>query len=248
LPAVARDLAREAADALDGPVDYVGHAALAVAGAAAGAAVELEVKAGWRERACLFAALVGPSGSAKTPSLQQVASPTREAQAVLAAAYERDRREHDNGYRAWVRGGRQGDEPRRPVLRRLIGSDLTTACLAPLLAANPRGLLVTRDELRGWLASMDEFGCGGGGDRTRWLSLWSGDSLVVDRRGVQESLLVDRPFVAVVGGLVPSELRQFANPRRARGGTPSRTMMVCWPGSPSASRPPTAWADSTPGR
>src|SRR4051812_10108154 len=61
LPPVARDLAAETADALDCPPDYAGHAALVVAGASAGAAVALEVKPGWLERPCLYAALVGPS-------------------------------------------------------------------------------------------------------------------------------------------------------------------------------------------
>src|SRR5262249_20593072 len=88
LPAVARNLTSEVADALGAPPDYAGHCCLVVAGAAAGAAVALQVKEGWLERACLFAALVGPSGAAKTPSLLHVARPVFQAQEGLSASHE----------------------------------------------------------------------------------------------------------------------------------------------------------------
>jgi hypothetical protein len=217
LPAVARNLVTEAADALDGPADYVGHAALAVAGAAAGAAVELEVKPGWRERACFYAALVGTSGNSKTPSLQLVARPVYAAQEALHVAYEQDLREFEGERRAWIARGRQGDEPRRPLLPRLHSSDVTTACVAQLLVENPRGLLVLRDELCGWLSSLGEYHRGASGDRQRWLSIWSGDPVAVDRCGAPAPRMMYRPFVAVLGGMVPTDLRHFLATRRGRG-------------------------------
>jgi hypothetical protein len=219
LPDVARRLAEEAADALDGPPDYAGHAALVVAGASAGAAVALEVKPGWREQAALYAALVGPSGNSKTPALRLVADPVFRAQEALNTAYEQNLLEYADEHADWARGGRQGDEPaRRPVLPRLHVGDMTTACVAGLLVQNPRGLLLIRDELRGWLASMGEFSRGSSGDRPRWLSSWSGDPIVRDRRGDQAPVLVYRPFVAVLGGLVPANLVHFAANRRAARG------------------------------
>jgi hypothetical protein len=209
---VARDLVQEVADALNAPADYAGHTALVVAGASAGAAVELEIKPGWRERASFFAALVGPSGNSKSPSLRQVAAPVFEAQEARNAAHQQDGLEWADERRAWVDGGRQGEEPQRPVLARLIGSDLTMPALTPLLVQNPRGLLVIRDELRGWLQSLTEFSHGGSADRQRWLSIWAGEPIVVDRRGQPGPIMVPRPFVGVLGGMVPGALRSFAPP------------------------------------
>jgi hypothetical protein len=217
LPAVARSLTEEIADTLDCPPDFPGHAALVVAGASAGAAVALEIKPDWLEPACFFAVLVGLSGDGKTPTLKQVARPVFQAQEALNVAYQRDLLEFKAEHRAWVAGGRPGEEPRRPVRGRLHGSDLTTACIAPLLEQNPRGLLLIRDELSGWLQGMGE-----SGDRARWLSLWSGADLTVDRRGQENPFMICRPFVSVMGGLVPGHLRSFTGSLRGARGVNAR--------------------------
>jgi hypothetical protein len=43
-------------------------------------------------------------------------------------------------------------------------SDATVEKLASLAAALPRGLLLQRDEIAGWLGAFDKYG-GGGSDR-----------------------------------------------------------------------------------
>jgi hypothetical protein len=46
------------------------------------------------------------------------------------------------------------------------------------LEDNPRGLFVYRDELTGWVRSMDQYKGGKGSDRQHWLNLWSTDEVV----------------------------------------------------------------------
>ncbi len=90
--------------------------------------------------------------------------------------------------------------------RRLITSDVTAEALARLLSRpDVDGLCVVRDELAGWVASFDAYRRGRGGDRERYLSLWAGDPLVVDR-ATREPVVVDRPVVCIVGGIQPDKL------------------------------------------
>jgi hypothetical protein len=47
------------------------------------------------------------------------------------------------------------DEPNQPTMRRYETNDITTPKLAQFLAENPNGLLQFRDELTGWLKSLE---------------------------------------------------------------------------------------------
>ena len=72
---------------------------------------------------------------------------------------------------------------------------------------NPRGLLLAKDELTGWVAAMNQYRGGRGTDRQRFLSIWSGSPIEVDRKSSgEDSLLIPHPFVSVVGGLPPSQV------------------------------------------
>ena len=54
-------------------------------------------------------------------------------------------------------------------------SDTTVEALAPILRVNPRGLLLARDELAGWIGSFDRYSGKGksGADAANWLSMLS---------------------------------------------------------------------------
>ncbi len=62
-----------------------------------------------------------------------------------------------------------GKEPQR---RRYLTNDATVEKIGELLAANPRGLLIFRDELTGWLSSLDREGREG--TRAFFLEAWNG--------------------------------------------------------------------------
>jgi hypothetical protein len=70
--------------------------------------------------------------------------------------------------------------PQPPVRPRVRVADATTEKLAALASALPRGLLLVRDELAGWLGAFDKYS-GVGSDRAFALEMWGGRSYVVDR-------------------------------------------------------------------
>src|SRR5262249_60563 len=73
-------------------------------------------------------------------------------------------------------------DPAAPVARRLITNDVTVEKLGELLRDNPNGLLVYRDELSGFLRTLDKQGHES--DRSFYLESWNGTgSFTYDRSG-----------------------------------------------------------------
>jgi hypothetical protein len=72
-------------------------------------------------------------------------------------------------------------------------------------------VLIYKDELTGWVRSHDQYKAGGkGADRQHWLSLWSNQAIVVDRKGRQgDPTYVERPWVSLVGGIQPAMLPEL---------------------------------------
>lgn len=89
--------------------------------------------------------------------------------------------------------------------RRTWTTDTTVEKLAELLGEHKRGLTIIRDELIGWVKSLNQYRDGKGGDREFYLSAWSGAALAVDRKSNEKPLIVPRPFLSVVGCL-PTDL------------------------------------------
>src|SRR5262249_57951207 len=76
-----------------------------------------------------------------------------------------------------------GNPPEKPACHRVVTSDPTIEKLADLLEDNPRGLLVARDELGGWLGSFTRYkGRSGGSDLPGWLEMFRAEALGIDRK------------------------------------------------------------------
>ena len=61
--------------------------------------------------------------------------------------------------------------PPKPVCRRLVVSDSTIEAIADRLQESPRGLLLARDELSGWINGFGQYKGGKGGDASHWLTM-----------------------------------------------------------------------------
>jgi hypothetical protein len=114
-----------------------------------------------------------------------------------------------------------------PPLTRIITTDPTTEALAPILAKNPRGLIVAPDEMTKWVLSMDQYKGGKGGDRPFYLSVWNGESVCVDRaKHMTEPIVVPHPFLTVVGGLTPDMLSTLPEGRGRDDGFMARLLFT----------------------
>ena len=99
------------------------------------------------------------------------------------------------------------EEPDPPTPRRYTTNDTSIEKMAELLVDNPDGLLLYRDELTGWLRSLDK--AGHEAARAFYLEAWNGDgSHEVDRIG-RGSLFVKAVCVSVLGGIQPGPLSSY---------------------------------------
>lgn len=94
-----------------------------------------------------------------------------------------------------------------PFLPRFAIADGTVERLAVIVSKQPRGTLLARDELAGWLQGMTRYS-GGGSDRPFWLEAYGGRAYSVERMG-REPVHIDRLSIAVTGGIQPDRLKSL---------------------------------------
>ncbi|MCP3918730.1 MAG: DUF3987 domain-containing protein [bacterium] len=102
--------------------------------------------------------------------------------------------------------------------------------MAPLLLEQPRGLLLFRDELAGWLQGFNQFKGGRGSDVPQWLEMHGARSITVDRKtGKPKTIMVPRAAVSVTGGIQPGILGKVLRPEYFDNGLAARLLMACPP-------------------
>jgi putative DNA primase/helicase len=105
---------------------------------------------------------------------------------------------------AMVTIAKLADDLEMPVARRYIVNDATVEKLGELLNENPNGLMLVRDELGGWLATMQtEDGAVG---RAFYLECFDGSgSFVYDRIG-RGTIHIQSCCLSLIGGIQPSRI------------------------------------------
>jgi Protein of unknown function (DUF3987) len=217
LPLTVRLFVREAATSLGCPIDYLGLSALAAASAAIGDTRRIVIKKDWTEGAAIFGMIVGGPASKKTPAMNLALRPVRERQMALKAEYERQKEEYQIRLARHKEGLKEDPgarEPDKPKLGRTYADDTTVERLADILNENRRGVLIIKDELSGWLGAMNQYKQGGkGADRQFWLSVHTNQPVSVDRKSLDEPIIVGHPWVSVIGGIQPEVLPDFGKDR-----------------------------------
>jgi hypothetical protein len=234
----------QTADAAGAPPDYVAAPLLASASALIGNARWPEVtRTGWREPPHLWVGVVGDSGTSKSPGadcllrdvlpeierrmLGDFPDRHREWQGVAEVANARRETWEQEVRKAQKNNNPPPDPPAgnfvpsEPQAPRLRQSDATVEKVAQLLAsAAPKGLLIVRDELAGWLLGMTAYNDAG---RPFWIEAYGGRPYRVERVKHPEPIMVERLAVAVTGGTQPEKLAEIF--READDGLLAR---ICW--------------------
>ena len=212
---------------------------LTVCGAAIGNAARIELKGGWLAPPILWAAIVGESGTAKTPAFILVMKPVYERQRAALLRHAEAEREHQielawykKNLGQWEKQKESSDGPPRkpdePQSERLSIVDTTVEAVAPLLAGNPRGLLLARDELSGWFGSFDKYAGGkGGADAAHWLSMFGAGTLTVDRKtGTPRVICVPNAAMCITGGIQPGVLKRALGVEHRESGMAARFLLA----------------------
>ena len=170
----------------------------------AGNAVMVEPMDDWCEPMVAWTALVAPSGEMKSATIGLAEKALHELEAGFPPPLPDEERE------------------------RLVVNDTTVEALVDVASTNPRGLVLYRDELAGFVGGIGQYKTTPGADEAFWLSAYEGKRHSVDRRSTG-STTVPRLLVSVLGGIQPTVLRRVMSERnRGASGFAARFWFI-WP-------------------
>lgn len=241
LPQSVRAWCVDAADGLQCPVDFVAIPAMVAMAGALGRSIGIRMKQNdhWIERPVLWGAVIGRPSSGKSPALAPARRMLERLVRDERTIFDNEMREYEaramvadagktNAKKAIQAALKQGDKgaaqeaakaahfnEEAPTEPRIVTNDATVEKIGELLNENPRGLVLIRDELSGWLASMDREGRES--DRSFWLECWNGTGEYTTDRITRGTIRVEATCVSVLGGMQPGKLAEYVR-GAVRGG------------------------------
>ena len=253
LPEALRTMVEDVADRMQTPLDFPAVVAVATLAGLVNRRAIIQPKredTSWLVVPNLWGAIVAEPGSMKSPTLSSITTAAKELERewqkeheIAMQAHQVDEELAQIALQAWKEQcrktlghstgapARPNAAPQAPAQRRLITSDATFESLHSMLANNPAGLFVIRDELAGWLAQLERQGREQ--ERTFYLEAWNGDQpYTLDRIG-RGSIRVDHTCVSLFGGIQPSRLRHYLADALRGGpgndGLIQRFQLMVWP-------------------
>ncbi len=204
--------------ALNIPADFIKNNMLAVFGHAIGTKSLIEIKEEWHEMAIVWTCNVAYPSAKKSPSIHKATKPVDlleeeadEQYQLLMEEYQSEFEKYQMELREWeakvkskkAKADDKPIEPQLPTRKEFITKDATIEGLIELLKDND--LLNVQDEFAGWLGGMDMYKGGKGNERQKWLTLWSGRSDKVTRKGTRFKT-AKRTSVNITGNIQPDKL------------------------------------------
>lgn len=273
LPSALKGYVMDIAERLQCPPDFPAVGFVVALSSLIGARLGIRPKQhdDWLVVPNLWGAIVGRPSVMKTPALQEPLKMLHRLEALnrklheeqmqtYRAAVEVHKAEYNAARKAVANKLQKGETdkaalaqnfmqdnpPDTPVLRRHIINDATVEKLGEILQDNPEGVLLFRDELTGWLRSLDRDGHEG--DRAFYLESWTGARpFTYDRIG-RGTVFIKSCTVSMLGGIQPGPLRDYVSSALKGGagddGLLQRFQMVVWPDVAHEWRNVDRWPDT----
>ncbi|WP_375614218.1 YfjI family protein [Bartonella sp. AC151YNML] len=259
LPMPFMDYVYDVSERQQAPMDFIAVSALCALAAVIGNGVRVAPKQhdDWIVVPNLWGALIGQSSTYKTPAMKAALAPIsclqkewykdwlkqKEKQEIEERLETLDKREKERRANKAIRKGEC--ETARALLyetlsknnthdddnvSRFIVNDVTVEKLGELLKENPRGLLMVRDELAGFLANLErkEYQS----DRAFYLTAFNGDDQFTYDRIGRGTIFIPHVTLSMIGGIQPSRLIPLIQAIH-RGinddGLLQRFQMIVWP-------------------
>jgi putative DNA primase/helicase len=264
LPDALRPWLVDIAQRMQCPLDFPAIGAMVGLSAVVGRRIGIRptARTDWVEVPNLWGAIIGRPGALKSPALKEALKPLhkleaaeREAHAEAIKKWEIEKElaaERQKALKLEYRkaNGKPGsesaddlaeryreavtDECPAPIRRRFVTNDPTVEKLGELLNQNPNGMLVFRDELTGWLRSLDRDGHEN--DRAFYLEAWAGTGHYTYDRIGRGTLDIEATCVSVIGGIQPGPLSAYVS-GAVKGGSAAdgllqRFQLMVWPNDP----------------
>ncbi len=253
------------------PIAFVAIAAVVAAGALVGRRLTIRPKRhdDWTVVPNLWGLAVGRPGVMKSPALQEAGRPLQRLVVAARADHEERRRTHafnvakaklqreilQKRIKEALKTGGDGEGLRAefdalvvapPVERRYVVNDSTVEKLGELLDENPNGLLLFRDELIGFLRTMDREGHEN--DRAFYAEAWNGTGAYTYDRIGRGTVHIAAACISILGGVQPGPLHAYLREVFGRGDTDDgliqRFQLMVYPDIAGDWRNVDRWPDS----
>ena len=217
LPVSLRLLVHEYTRVTGTPTDFLAGGMLTVAGTAIGNSVRGKVGT-YDVIAALFMTGVAFSGSGKSHPVSVALKPLRDIDKKVWKEYELLL---EKWHAADGGKGKKKTPPPRPKVT--APSDMTPEGLIDAHKQSPNGLLYHREELHGFVTSMNRYSQSGEADR--WLEIFDGNPIVVLRK-TADCYRIEKPHVSILGNIQPDRLPKLAADDRTVSGFMPRFLFL----------------------
>ena len=259
LPATIRPWVVDIAERMQCPVEFPAASAMVAIAGMIGrrASIRPLQYDDWTEYPNLWGMLIGRPSLMKSPPMKQILMPiqhltaaARDEYRAAMKVYERqvelagiEAKQAKRQVEAAMAKGKDveilsdklvPDLPERPRRRRYTVNDTTVEALAEILADNPHGVLVVRDEMMGFLTSLDRPGQEGA--RAFHLEAWSGNGTFESDRIGRGNTFIEGACTSILGTIQPGPLGMYLHEaiRGGKGddGLMQRFQLSVWPDDP----------------
>jgi hypothetical protein len=189
----------------------------------------------------LWCALIAKSGQGKSPALDFARKPIDMLQMDAWERFKTEREQYEVNVEEYHRLSRVKKpnesiipvKPAEPVMQRYSVSEFTTESLLPILAENPHGVCLIRDELAAFFNGLDAYKTAKV-DRQIFIEIHGGRFVQSDRKTGRAYIAVKSPSVSIIGGIQTDVIRQIIReePEFLTTGFGARFLMVYPPDEP----------------
>lgn len=261
LPDSLRPWIEDVADRMQCPVDFPAVTAILALSSIVGRKLAIRPKRqdNWTVIPNLWGMLVGRPSIMKSPPMKEILKPLKRLSAQAYTKYQEEWNEYvcqskidaiqekavSTEMAKAIRNGQSSESYKQqlaelsksqpPIRRRYIVNDVTVEALGVILSQNPYGLLQERDELIGFLKSLERKGQDGA--RAFYLEAWNGNGhFETDRIGRGNVCINGGLCLSLIGTIQPGPLGSYIHQAVSGGGGDDgfiqRFQLAVWPDDP----------------
>lgn len=207
-PSFLQNYIMEAKGTLQFTPDYFAVSIMSAIASVNGNKYKLRVKNGWDAQSIFWFAIVGEPGVMKTHPLTTALKPIRRIDDKSFDIYQNELY-HYNSMDPKDRKGYP-----KPFFKQILVQDSTLEALHKMHVLNPRGILMYKDELIGFMQDMNKYR--NGSDEAFWLESFNNGSITINRAG-SDTMKLDNICINLIGTIQPDVLSNVVSKQGENG-------------------------------
>ncbi|MDR0437637.1 MAG: DUF3987 domain-containing protein [Bacteroidales bacterium] len=225
MPSLIKNFAKDIADVYGVPIEYPTMCIISAFGTALGNKVRLKTEK-YINYPQLWIMIVGPSGVGKSEPLKIAYEPIWDFEKKESDLFKKRLNDWES---ACIEAKSSGlAQPEKPKQKRILCNDTTPEVLFSLLAEN-RTLTICRDELEGHFQDIGRYNKSG--EVAHHLSCFNNVSFSIDRKSEENSTMISKPILSIIGTIQPKVLQKVASQNSMRENGYLQRCLFVYPGN-----------------